>query len=147
MNEVYGIQRGQAEAKQITLSLDLQPDPPPLVGDYFRLMFALRELVENALRYTPEGGSVTMRTRANDGQMCLEVADTGIGMDAAAALQIFDPYFKISLARTLDHSGLGLGLTFVKKITESHGGRVEVQSTPGQGSVLRLILPVGESSV
>jgi signal transduction histidine kinase len=71
----------------------------------------------------------------------LEVSDHGIGIDAKDAARIFDPYYRAKFSDTITRRGAGLGLTLVQQIVESHGGRVEVESVPGQGSTFRLLFP------
>ena len=132
----------KAKAKQIALSLELQPDLTLIDGDVYKLLFVLRELIENALRYSPSAAAVIVRTYDSASAVIIEVMDAGIGISAAHTQRIFEPYFKTDPSRALNNSGMGLGLTFVKKIIEMHHGRIEVESVLHQGSIFRLILPI-----
>jgi signal transduction histidine kinase len=99
-------------------------------------------LVENAIKYTPEMGSVVVRTRLDDTMIITEITDTGIGINQDDLLHIFDRFFRANAARSVDIPGTGLGLAIVKRIVDMHSGRIEVESTPGKGSLFRVLLPL-----
>jgi signal transduction histidine kinase len=99
-------------------------------------------LLDNAIKYTPTGGAVSLEVEAREGKAVLEVADTGIGIPAAALPRVFERFFRVDKARSREHGGAGLGLSIVKSICTAHRGRVEVTSTPGQGSRFRVELPL-----
>jgi two-component system, OmpR family, sensor kinase len=96
-------------------------------------------LVDNAVKYTPEGGKVMVRVREGDGQVELEVSDTGIGIPDAQLPLIFERFYRGDPSRTT--SGAGLGLSIARQIAEAHGGTIEVSSKPGEGSTFKLLLP------
>jgi signal transduction histidine kinase len=96
--------------------------------------------VENAIKYTPAMGSVAIRTHVNQGMVVTEVIDTGIGISPEEMPRIFDRFFRANEARSVDIPGTGLGLAIVKRIVEMHNGEIEVDSTPGKGSVFRVLL-------
>lgn len=122
------------------ITLDLDPQLPSLEGDAEMLYLALMHLVSNAVHYTPEGGAISLRTRCGErGSLILEVADTGIGIDEADQKHIFERFYRADPACTTRGSGLGLAIAL--KIIEGHGGRIEVQSALGKGSIFRVILP------
>jgi len=122
---------------------------PPISGDAEQIERALSNLIGNAIRYTPEGGQITVCSRlaaAHDNQdwVIIEVADTGIGIPADEVTMIFDRFFRASnVSPTIP--GTGLGLSILKDIIELHGGKVEVESQEDQGSTFRLWLPVLDS--
>ncbi|MBN1563074.1 MAG: PAS domain-containing sensor histidine kinase [Anaerolineae bacterium] len=129
-----------AEKKQ-TLVLDV-PDSPQLVwGHKNGLGRVLINLVMNALQFTREGGSITIRTTAQGWYVYLEVRDTGIGIPATDRPHIFKRFFRGDKTRSTEGGGTGLGLTIAEKIIERHQGRIEVDSMEGQGSTFRVILP------
>ncbi len=122
----------------LSLELDVQPDLPTAAVDRSLLSRAFVNLIENALQAMPDGGVLTVRARSGNGLLRLEVVDTGVGMDARAITRIFEPYFS-----TKD-LGTGLGLAIARRAIEEHGGRIEVSSGPGEGTVMRVLLPLGE---
>ena len=113
-------------------------------SDLYRVMV---NLVENAIKYTPETGSVAIRTRVDQMMVVTEVIDTGIGISPEDLLRIFDRFFRANEARSVDIPGTGLGLAIVKRIVEMHNGSIEVDSTPGKGSVFRVLLPLNTKNV
>ncbi|MCA1849309.1 MAG: HAMP domain-containing histidine kinase, partial [Actinobacteria bacterium] len=96
-------------------------------------------LLDNAIKYTPDGGRVTVTVRETDGWAGLEVSDTGIGIPEDQLPLVFDRFYRADKARA--SSGAGLGLSIARQIAEAHGGRIEVESTPGEGSTFTLLLP------
>jgi two-component system, OmpR family, sensor kinase len=96
-------------------------------------------LLENAVRYTPEGGKVTVAARETNGWAKLEVSDTGVGISEDQLPLIFERFYRADPSRAT--SGAGLGLSIARQIVEAHGGKIEVESTPGEGSTFRLLLP------
>ena len=101
----------------------------------------LNNLVDNAIKFTPSGGSVTMRFRADEGTVTVEVEDTGIGIAAEDQARIFERFYRVDKARSRDIGGTGLGLSIVKHLAQAFGGNVAVESQPGRGSTFRVELP------
>jgi two-component system phosphate regulon sensor histidine kinase PhoR len=95
-------------------------------------------LLDNAIRFTPRGGSVTLATLSGDGYQALEVRDTGIGIPAAALPHIFDRFYRVDEARSREDGGAGLGLSIVRSICSAHRAEIEVYSEVGRGSCFRL---------
>lgn len=112
-----------------------------LTADPVRLRQAVRNLVTNALRYTPPGGAVTVTGTRSDGHVVIEVADTGVGIDPDDLPHVFDRFWRADKSRSRATGGSGLGLAITKYLVEAHGGTVEVTSTVGVGSTFRLRLP------
>src|SRR5581483_2139928 len=96
----------------------------------------------NALKFTPRGGRVRVRCAAEGPDAFLEVIDTGIGIDPEDLPRIFDRYYRSGAARERARTGMGLGLAIAQGIAEAEGGRIEAESTPGEGSRFRLRLPL-----
>lgn len=96
-------------------------------------------LLDNAVKYTPEGGKVTVRVREADGRAELEVSDTGVGIPEAQLPLIFERFYRADPSRTKD--GAGLGLSIARQIAEAHDGTIEVKSAPGEGSTFTLRIP------
>jgi two-component system phosphate regulon sensor histidine kinase PhoR len=134
----------QAERKGLKLSLEFAPDLPSIVGDAQRLEQATVNLLDNAIKFTPEGGSVRVSAQLVDGAVQVEVEDTGAGISAEKLPRIFERFYKVDRAR--GDRGTGLGLAVVKHTVEAHGGRVSVRSREGQGSAFTLTLPVNAPS-
>jgi two-component system NtrC family sensor kinase len=132
--------RALADAKELKLELDLPTDLPMVTGVPLRLRQLVTNLVDNAIKYTPAGGTVRVRAQIDDGQVVLQVSDTGPGIPAADQPYLFDKFFRASNAPK-DVVGTGLGLSIVKSIVDSHGGRIWVDSTLGEGSTFTVVLP------
>jgi hypothetical protein len=113
-----------------------------VVGDIGLIERALTNLVENALKFTPEGGKVTVGLEQALGRITVSVADTGIGIVPDDLPHVFDRFYRVATGSPAA-AGTGLGLAIVKRVAELHRGRVEVTSSPGVGSVFRLVLPAG----
>lgn len=132
-----------AKAADLALEVDV-PDELWLVADVLRLGQLVDNLISNAVKYTPAGGTVTV-TLALDGPRAeLVVRDTGIGIAASDRDRLFTPFFRASVAEQQVIPGVGLGLSISRSIVESHGGRIEIDSTPGAGSTFRVRLPLGD---
>jgi signal transduction histidine kinase len=111
-------------------------------GDRLRLQQVVEALISNSVKFTGSGGRVTVTATYRDNEWQIDVADSGMGIPADELGQIFDPFFRASNARTAGVPGSGLGLAIVKAVTELHGGRVAVASTPGSGTTVSVYLPV-----
>ncbi|HEY6452611.1 MAG TPA: ATP-binding protein [Steroidobacteraceae bacterium] len=121
------------------IGLESSELPPAFVrGDRGRLKQVIVNLLDNAIRFTPRGGTVTLRTVAGEAFHLLEVRDTGIGIPAAALPNIFDRFYRVDEARSREDGGAGLGLSIVKSICTAHRAEIEVDSQPGRGSCIRL---------
>jgi signal transduction histidine kinase len=126
----------------VELTVDLPSSPVPVLGDREMLQRVVINLTDNAVKFTPDGGHVSVALSTSPGQAVLEVADTGIGVPANEQQRLFDRFFRSSLAQHHAIPGSGLGLSIAHKIVEQHGGSLEVRSEPGKGSTFRVLLPV-----
>jgi two-component system phosphate regulon sensor histidine kinase PhoR len=134
----------QAEAAGLTLQTEIPETPLPVLGDRLALEQAISNLLDNALKYTPEGGNIWLRVRREAGYAIAEVEDTGIGIEPKDRERIFERFYRVDKARSREVGGTGLGLSIVKHVMLSHGGSVQVESEPGRGSVFRIHLPVAQ---
>jgi NtrC-family two-component system sensor histidine kinase KinB len=137
--------RPRAEAKHIELSVEAAPSLPPIAADPVRLGHALNNLLDNAVTYTDEGGSITLSARVlNEGSVRLSVADSGVGIPERYVPQVFDKFFRVP-DQSRGH-GTGLGLAIVREIVLAHGGQVSCESEVGRGTTFHLTLPVWPGS-
>ena len=131
--------RPRADEKHVRLDAHVQP--APVMGSRDGLTDLVSNLVSNAIRYTPEGGSVTVRTGAPGGGARLVVEDTGIGIPEDELSHVFDEFFRGREAKRLTAHGTGLGMAIIKRVVEMHAGRIAVESTPGEGTTFRVTFP------
>jgi two-component system, OmpR family, sensor histidine kinase SenX3 len=137
--------RPAAHAKDIRLEF-VDDAPNTLVdGSRVQLVAAVRNLIENAVKYSPEHATVAVATTEAAGAVSIGVRDAGIGIDAGHLSKIFERYYRTDAARSRDPQGNGLGLAIVRLIVERHGGDVDVRSQPGRGSTFVVRLPVATS--
>lgn len=136
---------GQAEEVGVTLALEVADDAPPLVtGDADRLDQVLSNLLANALRHTPAGGSVTLSAAQKESFAVIRVTDTGAGITADDLPFVFDRFWRGDRARThRDGTGSGLGLSIASQLVQAHGGTLTVQSELGKGTEFIIHLPIG----
>ena len=134
-------QRAKAEANGIEFEAKLPPNLPYISGDRQQLQEAVECLIENAIKFTPNGGLVTLALAAQDHEVHLSVTDTGIGIEEGDLTQLFKPFHQLDGSSTRHYGGLGLGLTVVHKVVEAHNGELEVESELGKGSVFTVKLP------
>ncbi len=139
----FAVQAARASAQDVGLSLIEEiPEGLPLVqGDMRRLGQVLDNLIQNAIKFTDPGGSITVRMTEEEEHILIEVEDNGIGIPPDELDRIFDRFYQVNGATTRHFSGTGLGLAIVKQIVEAHGGQVGVRSTAGKGSTFYFTIP------
>ena len=132
-----------AERQGVTLAVVI-PEPVPTVrGDEARLQQVLVNLLHNAVKFSPDGGAVTVTVRSEPPDVVVSVADHGVGIPRAAQARIFERFYKVDRARVRGESGgTGLGLAIARHIVEQHGGRIRVESTEGAGSTFSFTIPI-----
>lgn len=133
--EVSSLRR---DARDAGVVLEASLVPLRIEGSVADVGLAVRNVISNAIRYTPRGGRVDVRIRARDGRAVVEVTDTGIGIPSSERERIFNRFYRVDTARSRGTGGTGLGLAIVRHVVEGHGGRVEVDSVVGQGSTFSL---------
>jgi PAS domain S-box-containing protein len=131
-----------AQSKQQRLLFEPAEGLPRIQGDGRKLVQVIRNLVKNAVQFTPPGGSIRLTTCYGMDQVLFEVSDTGIGIRSDELDRIFDLFYKADKSRSSGVSGAGLGLSIARRIVEAHHGRIAVRSTPGVGTTFSVWLPV-----
>lgn len=129
-----------AEGAGVELVVDAR-EVPAVRGSARDLALLVRNLVDNAIRYTKPGGRVEVTLASEDGDVALRVADTGIGIPSRDLPRVFERFYRVDRARSRETGGTGLGLSIVKHVVENHGGTVSVESELGRGSVFEVRLP------
>lgn len=135
----------QMREKNLQLNINVEPSLPDLRVDPDRITQVLSNLVINALRHTPAGGQITLEARMQADRVILQVIDTGSGIPPEALPHIFERFYRVGTSRHRTHGESGLGLAIVRSIVEAHGGKIEVESELGQGTIFTIVLP-GEAS-
>jgi signal transduction histidine kinase len=139
--EVVKGRRAAATQGGLRLKVHLEPGLPPVSGAPYHLRQAIDCLLENALKFTPGSGRVEVQVYTEPGWVCLAVTDTGIGMTEEGLERILTRFYQRDRSITRQYGGVGLGLTLVRAVIEEHGGRIEVESQPDQGSRFTIRLP------
>lgn len=142
INKLGDVFRPSLEKKNLTLTLDLQPLLPNTLANADDLDRVFVNLLENAINYTPVGGSITITTRSTERHVEFAIADTGIGMSPDDRHHIFNNFYRAENARMINSKGTGLGLAIVHKIVTIHEGTIEVESELGKGTCFRLYFPI-----
>jgi signal transduction histidine kinase len=139
VTETVEMFREQAGKKKQALEWEVPAELPPLRADRYRVQQVLTNLIGNAIKFTPEAGAIRVTVLASAGDLSIQVRDTGPGIDGEHLQHIFDRFWHTSRKR---HGGAGLGLAISKGIAVAHGGRLSVESEPGEGAVFTLTLPI-----
>jgi signal transduction histidine kinase len=132
----------QKRAREVEIELQIVSHPTTVfLGDMLGLEQAFRNLIDNALKFTPRQGRVRITLNDEPSRVILRVEDTGIGIPADAQEKIFLPFYQVDASLARQHPGAGMGLAIVKHVVEAHGGQVTVRSALGKGSTFTLVLP------
>jgi GAF domain-containing protein len=131
-----------AQESGVVFSEELPEDLPPTLGDRERLELAFGHLVDNAIKFSPDGGIVALRAWGEGEMVCVSVADEGIGISPDSLGRIFERFYQVDGSTRRRFGGMGIGLALVWEIIEVHGGNVRVESEPGEGSTFTVVLPV-----
>jgi two-component system phosphate regulon sensor histidine kinase PhoR len=132
----------QAERTNIAVEVNIPEDIPPVLADSRRIQQVVMNLLHNALKFTPEGGHVTLKAEVAGPEVVISVKDTGVGIPVDDVPRIFERFYKADRARA--EEGVGLGLSIAKHIIQGHGGRIWVESVEGRGSTFYFSLLIGE---
>jgi PAS domain S-box-containing protein len=144
VNEVLteAMARAGTAAATVEFKADLDPRLPIVAGDRDRLIQVVSNLVNNAIKYSPDGGTVTLATRADGGFALISVTDTGLGIPPDEIGHVFERFRRVRSGAAQSIPGTGLGLTIVKQIVEMHGGKIWVESAVGHGSAFHFTIPL-----
>jgi signal transduction histidine kinase len=137
--------RDRAQLGAVRIRLETPLYLPDVLGDRDRLVQVFVNLIDNAVRYTPEGGTITVSARCEDGMCTAAVEDTGAGIAPEHVPRLFERFYRVEESRSLRTGGTGLGLSIVREIVEAHGGRITVESAVGRGTRFELTIPVAET--
>jgi two-component system sensor histidine kinase/response regulator len=140
LEEVANLLRAEAERKGLTFKVELA-QRPEMLADEEHLKQLWTNLISNAIRYTPSGGSVVASVDEKDGRIIGMVSDTGVGIAADDMSRIFDEFYRTPQAKEIEEHGTGLGLPIVKEIVETYGGTIDVESELGKGTTFTFNLP------
>lgn len=136
--------RERAQQREQTLIVESSVSSP-LWGEQKRLEQVVVNLLDNALKYTPTGGTITVSVNQVQDQVALKISDTGIGIPAEHLPRLFERFYRVDKARSRDLGGTGLGLAIVKHIVHAHGGKISVQSVIGKGTEFTVWLPLSSN--
>jgi heavy metal sensor kinase len=139
--EVWASLGDRTGARPVEFAIDAAPDAPEMRADPDALRQILTNLLDNSLRHTPPGGTITCRIRREDGGIALSVRDTGTGIAREHLPRIFERFYRADASRSRDAGGTGLGLAIVKHLVEGHGGRVSAESERGAGTAVTCWFP------
>src|SRR5437762_6865565 len=141
LKEVARDWKKRLAGKNLRLELEVPDNFPTLRADERRLEEVVHNLLDNAVKYSPQNGRILIQASAPNQEVVLSVCDAGVGIAAGELPRIFDRFYRADRARSRELGGTGLGLSIVKHIAQLHGGRVEAESVIGQGTTIRVILP------
>jgi signal transduction histidine kinase len=130
----------------VEVASDVPDDLPPIEVDRERVHQVLFNLLDNAVRFTPNGGSVRVSAERHNGSVEVRVADTGVGISAEHLPRLFERFYRADPARSRGDGGTGIGLAIARSVVEAHGGHITARSEPGSGSVFAFDLPVASGS-
>jgi len=133
------------EDKEINLVFDVPAGTPPIRGDVTHLQHVLRNLVHNAVKFTPNGGTITIAAAEVDGEVELRCIDTGVGIRSDDLARIFERFWKADSSRRRDGEGSGLGLAIVRHVVAAHNGAIRAESEVGRGTTFVVLLPAWEA--
>ena len=142
VRDVYAAVALDAKKRGHIVNLELEWRMPYVVGDRSRIEQVLMNILSNAVKYTPEGGTIEISSGALDGQVWIRVQDSGIGIPEADLPRVFDRFYRVDKARSRASGGTGLGLSIAHEIVERHGGKMVIESREGEGTTVTVYLPV-----
>ena len=140
-NETWDAFAVRAAGRQVQLALDIAPDAASITMDADALRQILSNLIDNALRYSPAGGTITISSAASGDGVAVRVSDQGSGIASEHLTRIFERFYRVDPARSRDEGGTGLGLAIVRHLVEAHGGRVDAESELQRGTAIQCWFP------
>ena len=142
VRDIYNAVLMDAQRHGHTLTLEVAPDVPDIVGDRDRVLQVMMNVVSNAIKYTPDGGQIAISAGRNPLRVWMEVSDNGIGIPEADRPRIFERFYRVDKARSRESGGTGLGLSIAKEIVDRHEGIIALVDRPGPGTTIRIELPI-----
>jgi signal transduction histidine kinase len=146
-NEVIATIRDSAAQKRIVITVAPDPGARAVYADPTAIRQILSNLIENAVRYTPEGGNITVVSFPERDGVSIGVRDSGVGIAPDQLPRIFERFYRVDPARSRDAGGTGLGLSIVRHLVDAHGGRVRAESAVGRGTTVMLFFPAADPGV
>jgi len=140
VGHVCALLEEKARSKKISIAMQGLGEALPVLADRGKLEQVMVNLLDNAIKYTPENGSIAISAAEAEGMVSIAVTDSGIGIPPKELSRIFERFYRVDAARSREQGGTGLGLAIVKHIVQLHGGSVSVESTPGKGSIFSFTL-------
>ena len=142
VRDVYAAIALEARKRGHKLNLELEWGLPMIRGDRARIEQVLMNIITNALKYTPDGGTIEIISGSMDGNVFVRIEDTGVGIPSDDLERVFDRFYRVDKARTRESGGTGLGLSIAKDIITLHGGEIKLESVKGKGTSVTVMLPV-----
>lgn len=142
VRDVYNAVRMEAQAHGHVFVLEVEPGIPRIRGDKARVEQVLMNMVSNAIKYTKDGGRITIKAGVRGGEVWCSVKDNGIGIPKDDTTKVFDRFYRVDKARSRESGGTGLGLSIAQEIVVRHGGRIDLKSRLGHGTTITVWLPV-----
>ncbi|MEN6425684.1 MAG: HAMP domain-containing sensor histidine kinase [Phycisphaerales bacterium] len=142
---VLALVQNKAQSKSILLSHQIDPGIDKIWGEAVLVEETIANILFNAVKYTPDGGKVSLEARPEGNLVWIRVTDTGIGVPDGDSPRIFEEFYRAENARETERDGTGLGLAFARQVVERHGGRIWVEGNPGGGSIFTFTLPLRPS--
>ncbi|MEO5338586.1 MAG: ATP-binding protein [Magnetospirillum sp. WYHS-4] len=137
---------GRARREGVSLIHDIPSGLPPVLADELRLKQILLNLLTNAIKFTPTGGSVRLEAAMDGGMLAFSIADTGVGMRPEDVPRVLDPFVQLADQMTRHHEGAGLGLPLTKNLVELHGGHLTIETAPGRGTTVTATFPLAPAN-
>jgi two-component system phosphate regulon sensor histidine kinase PhoR len=142
LKRTISIVENHAKSKSIALNLIIKEGLPDMSADDVRISQVILNLLDNAIKYTPNNGTITISAAQKDSFIQIDIADTGIGIAEKDMPRLFERFYRVDKARSREQGGTGLGLSIVKHIVQSHGGEIWVESRQGKGSTFSFTIPI-----
>ena len=142
IKEIAETMQASADLKRIKIKIDIQGKIPDLLIDSERIKQVLMNLVDNAIKFSPDGSTINVKTRKEKEDVLFEVQDFGRGIPKNEQKKIFERFYQVDSGIDRKFGGVGLGLTISKKIIDTYGGQISVDSTLGKGSSFKFTLPL-----
>jgi len=142
VRDVYAAIALEARKRSHVLNLELEWRMPRIKGDRARIEQVLMNVITNALKYTPDGGTIDVFSGSAGSEVWIRIEDTGIGIPEEDLARVFDRFYRVDKARSRESGGTGLGLSIAKEIISKHGGDIKIESAPGKGTSVVITLPI-----